>query len=192
MWPKGPCGDQRGIFLQVLESLDLMPSCCCGHPTLLVTTKICLHIYSYTAFKYQAPFSCGVGNGNPLQYSWLRNPTDRRAWQATVHVVTKESDVTERLNNNKSFTWCLWKIFFLKICHTNACLLPGLLTNENGGAVCHKADCTNQGFYVFILLVFNQCALSFVRKDKNYFLLIIQAENVFPLQSVLKLPVSHH
>ena len=24
------------------------------------------------------------GNGNPLQYSWLENPMDRRAWQAIV------------------------------------------------------------------------------------------------------------
>ena len=29
------------------------------------------------------------GNGNPLQYSCLGNPTDRGAWQATVHGVTK-------------------------------------------------------------------------------------------------------
>ena len=29
------------------------------------------------------------GNGNPLQYSWLGNPTDRGAWWATVHEVTK-------------------------------------------------------------------------------------------------------
>ena len=34
--------------------------------------------------------SCiGEGNGNPLQYSCLENPMDRRAWQATVHGVTK-------------------------------------------------------------------------------------------------------
>ena len=26
----------------------------------------------------------GEVNGNPLQYSCLENPTDRRAWQATV------------------------------------------------------------------------------------------------------------
>ena len=31
----------------------------------------------------------GVGNGNPLQYSCLENPTDRRAWRATVHWVTE-------------------------------------------------------------------------------------------------------
>ena len=27
----------------------------------------------------------GEGNGNPLQYSCLENPTDRGTWQATVH-----------------------------------------------------------------------------------------------------------
>ena len=27
----------------------------------------------------------GEGNGNPLQYSCLGNPTDRGVWQATVH-----------------------------------------------------------------------------------------------------------
>ena len=42
----------------------------------------------------------GEGNGNPLQYSHLGNPMDRRAWCATVHGVTKESDMTEQLNNN--------------------------------------------------------------------------------------------
>jgi len=29
------------------------------------------------------------GNGNPLQYSCLGNPMDRRAWRATVHGVAK-------------------------------------------------------------------------------------------------------
>ena len=33
--------------------------------------------------------SPGGGNGNPLQYSCLGNPTDRGAWWATVHGVTK-------------------------------------------------------------------------------------------------------
>ena len=33
--------------------------------------------------------SPGEGNGNPLQYSCLENPMDRRAWRATVHRVTK-------------------------------------------------------------------------------------------------------
>ena len=33
-----------------------------------------------------------VGNGNPLQYSCLENPTDRGAWWATVHGGHKESE----------------------------------------------------------------------------------------------------
>ena len=38
--------------------------------------------------------SPGEGNGNPLQYSCLENPTDRGAWRAAVHGAA-ESDVTE-------------------------------------------------------------------------------------------------
>ena len=38
--------------------------------------------------------SPGGGNGNPLQYSCLENPMDSGAWLATVHGVTKESDMT--------------------------------------------------------------------------------------------------
>ena len=34
----------------------------------------------------------GEGNGDPLQYSCLGNPTDRGAWQAIVHEVAEESD----------------------------------------------------------------------------------------------------
>ena len=35
--------------------------------------------------------SPGEGNGNPLQYSCLKNPMDRGAWQAS-----KESDTAEQ------------------------------------------------------------------------------------------------
>ena len=38
--------------------------------------------------------SLGEGNGNPLQYSFLRNPVDRGTWRATVSNVTEESDMT--------------------------------------------------------------------------------------------------
>ena len=38
--------------------------------------------------------SPGEGNGNPLQYSYLEDPMDRGAWRATVHGVSKESDLT--------------------------------------------------------------------------------------------------
>ena len=33
--------------------------------------------------------SPGEGNGNPLQYSCLKNSMDRGVWWATVHEVTK-------------------------------------------------------------------------------------------------------
>ena len=33
--------------------------------------------------------SPGEGNENPLQYSCLENSMERRAWQATVHGVTR-------------------------------------------------------------------------------------------------------
>ena len=44
--------------------------------------------------------SPGEGNGNPLQYSCLENPRDRGAWQATVHGVAEELDMTKQLSNN--------------------------------------------------------------------------------------------
>ena len=44
--------------------------------------------------------SLGEGNGNPLQYSYLVNPTDRGACWATVHVVAKESDMTEQIQQH--------------------------------------------------------------------------------------------
>ena len=42
--------------------------------------------------------SSGEGNGNPLQYSGRGNPTDRRAWPATVQGV-EELDTTEWLTH---------------------------------------------------------------------------------------------
>ena len=33
--------------------------------------------------------SPGEGNGNLLQYSYLENPMDRGAWQATVHGIPR-------------------------------------------------------------------------------------------------------
>ena len=40
--------------------------------------------------------SYGEGNGNPLQYSCLENPVDRRIWRTTVRGIA-ESDTAEAI-----------------------------------------------------------------------------------------------
>ena len=42
----------------------------------------------------------GGRNGNPLQYSCLGNPTDRKAWWATAHGVTKSRTRLKRLGTS--------------------------------------------------------------------------------------------
>ena len=46
--------------------------------------------------------SPGEGNGNPLQYSCLENPTDRGAQRATVHGVTKSQTRVIELTKTKT------------------------------------------------------------------------------------------
>ena len=52
----------------------------------------------------------GEGNSNLLQYSCLGNHMDRGVWQAIVHGVTKELDMTWQLNNNKDLLSLQWNI----------------------------------------------------------------------------------
>ena len=46
--------------------------------------------------------SSGKGNGNPFQYSYLENPTDRGVLWVIVHGVTKELDMIEQLKQQVS------------------------------------------------------------------------------------------
>ena len=52
--------------------------------------------------------SPGRGHGNPPQYSCLENPTDRGAWQATVHRVKKSQT---RLKLLRTHTYLLFLNF---------------------------------------------------------------------------------
>ena len=78
--------------------------------------SVCTHVWGFpsgTVVK-NAPSNAGdvgsvprserspeEGNGNPLEYSCLENSMDRRAWQATVHGVTKSwMDTTKRVNSH--------------------------------------------------------------------------------------------
>ena len=51
--------------------------------------------------------SPGGGHGNPLQCSFLENPNDRGAWQATVHRVTKSQTRLRQLSMHASKHACL-------------------------------------------------------------------------------------
>ena len=44
--------------------------------------------------------SPGGQHGNPLQYSYLKNPTDRGAWQATVRGVAKSQTQLKQLSTH--------------------------------------------------------------------------------------------
>ena len=52
----------------------------------------------------------GGWHGNPLQYSCLENPTDRGAWRAIVHGVTKSRTQLKRLSTHASKAEGLVKI----------------------------------------------------------------------------------
>ena len=75
----------------------------------------------------------GVGNGNPLQYSWLKTPVDKGAWQATVHGLAKSQ---RQLSN-----WTTTKLK-LKRCYkkTGSVSLPGTSRRREGGRSLLWAD----------------------------------------------------
>ena len=110
------CCVNLGIYLAIRHSVSfaLYDECVC------VCVCVCVHIHAYTYIS-GCPGGSGVqnlpanagdssipgsgrspgkGNGSPLWNSCLGNPMDGGAWQATVHGVVKELDMTERLNSN--------------------------------------------------------------------------------------------
>ena len=64
------------------------------------TSSLLGYSFSVTSSTVDS-FKCvlnGEGNGNPLQYSCLENPTDRGAWWAAVHGVAKSRTLLEWLS----------------------------------------------------------------------------------------------
>ena len=97
------------IFLQSLSTVTQLPST----NTIIIIhlfeyfQRNSMHLQAYIGFPCSSvgkEFACnaghlgsipglerslGEGNGNPLQYSCLENPTERGAWWVTVHGVTR-------------------------------------------------------------------------------------------------------
>ena len=60
--------------------------------------------------------SPGVGNGSPLQYSCLENPTDRGAWWAIVHGVIKGWVRPKQLSTH-AYKFRVWRTHIHSISH---------------------------------------------------------------------------
>ena len=78
--------------------------------------------------------STGRGNGSPLQYSCLGNPMDRGgAWQAIVHRVAKESDMTEQRTDKH--TWGVSKRQWQPGWEPTEIMVPGSFARDSDSVV---------------------------------------------------------
>ena len=97
MWNLQKIGTDNGILQSRNKDRDLENKCMDtkgrGDLGLIVRLRVTCIYYWYYTYKKKTNenllYSSGEGNGNPLQYSCLENPTDRGAWQATVHEVSR-------------------------------------------------------------------------------------------------------
>ena len=76
--------------------------------------------------------SPGGGQNNPLQYSCLENPMDRRAWWATAHGVPKSQTRLKRLSTHVS-VWSIFPGCLPQFCSTWCRLLLRLLVGPISG-----------------------------------------------------------
>ena len=120
--------------------------------------------------------SPGEGNGNPLQYSCLKNPMERGAWQAKVHGVA-ELDATEQLHFHfllllmmlnqdllvSSFLMCKenFKIFPFRIWFMVHLILVYY-------TIFVTRSCFSEYLLVFLQNVFSTCRLTFEHSSFNY------------------------
>ena len=89
------------------------------------------HDFSFLQVNYfiATKYILGVGNGNPLQYSCLANPMDRRTWWAAVHGVAR----SQTWLNDFTFTFHFHALEKEMATHSSvlAWRIPG--TGEPGG-----------------------------------------------------------
>ena len=87
----------------------------------------------------------GEGNGSPLQYSCLKNPMDRGAWQGIVHGVTRvEHSLASKppplpyhwrdWNLEHKASWAVLLLYYIfcwcvqSLSHVPLCVTPGTVT----------------------------------------------------------------
>ena len=96
--PKAKLGDQisiknlvmnvfLGSFIYATNFMDCLP-CTKGFPGGSVVKNPPANVGDAGSILVSGR-SPGEGNGNPLEYSCLRNPMERGAWWAAVHGVAK-------------------------------------------------------------------------------------------------------
>ena len=78
---------------------------CCLHPVYSVASLVALTVKNLPATWETWVLSLGQEDTlkegmNPLQYSCLENPMDRRAWRATVHRVAQSRTLLKRLTTH--------------------------------------------------------------------------------------------
>ena len=82
-----------------------------------LTYCICMQVALVIKDPPDDGFRLGEGHGNPLQFSYMENPTDRAAWWATVHTVMKSWTWLKQLSMH-ACTYCtlLFTFFFMFFC----------------------------------------------------------------------------
>ena len=137
---------QLFINLKPLNYLTKLSQVFCGRIFIHQASQVCKWLKNLSAIAGDIRDAClisgsgrspRVGHGNLLQYSWLANPMDRRAWQATIHIVTKSQTQVKGLSTY-TYQWQLpwfsitlqkrmWTLFRWFHVLRNA---PGLVTDH--------------------------------------------------------------
>ena len=109
----------------------LSPFACLWHSSCYCEKLQLLKFLVYFIAWFRSEKSSAVGNGNLFQYSCLIKSMDRGAWQAVVHRVTKELDMTEHTSTlackmpHFSHFVCFWENYRWYCFKNVLCMSPG-------------------------------------------------------------------
>ena len=86
-----------------------------------VSSHVLPHVSSHGILSHSKIFNTwiGEGDGNPLQYSCLKNPMDRGAWWAKVHGVAKSQTQLKWHSRLGQLNIVKWSVLLSLICRFN-------------------------------------------------------------------------